>query len=152
MVEVAILVGSRSDLSHAGKCAQLLTDFGVTHALSVVSAHRTPGRVDRIVDGSDARVFIAMAGMSAALAGAVAARTVRPVIGVPLSGKLSLDSVLSTLQMPRGVPVAAVSLDGAENAALLAVEMLSLQRPELVERLKAYRAQWENEPETPPTQ
>lgn len=148
MVDVAILLGSKSDIQHAKKCAQVLSDFGLSSSISVASAHRTPDRVDRLVKGSDASVFVAMAGMSAALPGTVAARTLKPVIGVPLSGKLSLDSVLSTLQMPRGVPVASVALDGAENAALLAVEILSLQRKDLVKRLEDYRAEWEKEPET----
>jgi 5-(carboxyamino)imidazole ribonucleotide mutase len=91
-------------------------------------------------------VFIAMAGLSAALPGAIAARTLRPVIGVPLHRGLGLDSLLSVVQMPPGVPVAAVGLDAAENAALLAVEILALHHPELLDGLTRYRAKWREEP------
>src|SRR4029077_13314388 len=93
--------------------------------------------------------FVAMAGLSAALPGAVAARTLRPVIGVPLHRGLGLDSLLSVVQMPPGVPVAAVGLDAAENAALLAAEMLALKYPEIEEALRSYRARWREDP--PPT-
>jgi len=91
-----------------------------------------------------------MAGLSAALPGVVAARTLKPVVGVPLHRGLGLDSLLSVVQMPPGVPVASVGLDSAENAALLAVEILALAHPELVPRLERYRAKWRDEPATPP--
>jgi 5-(carboxyamino)imidazole ribonucleotide mutase len=145
MAEVAIVIGSRSDINHAERCQALLTKLGVESTVHVASAHRTPERLDTLIRDSGATVFIAMAGMSAALPGAVAARTVKPVIGVPLSGGLGLDSLLAVVQMPKGVPVAAVALDGAENAALLAVEILALTRKDLLDNLVAYRATWKEE-------
>jgi 5-(carboxyamino)imidazole ribonucleotide mutase len=145
MAEVAIVVGSRSDINHAERCQALLTRLGVDSTVHVASAHRTPDRLDTLIRDCGASVFIAMAGMSAALPGAVAARTVKPVIGVPLSGGLGLDSLLAVVQMPRGVPVAAVALDGAENAALLAVEILAVTRKDLLDNLLAYRATWKEE-------
>jgi 5-(carboxyamino)imidazole ribonucleotide mutase len=105
----------------------------------VASAHRTPERVKRIVEGSDAKVFIAIAGLAAALPGAVAAYTTKPVIGVPVSGKVNLDSILSIVQMPRGIPIAAVGLDNGENAALLAAEILALNSDDINKRIKNYR-------------
>ncbi|MEE9268460.1 MAG: 5-(carboxyamino)imidazole ribonucleotide mutase [Thermoplasmata archaeon] len=138
-MDVLVILGSKSDADRGERAVALLEEFGVPSKLVVASAHRTPDRLRRLVESSDARIFVAMAGMSAALPGTVAALTTRPVIGVPLSGKLNLDSILAVTQMPPGIPVAAVSLDGAENAALLAVEILALADPELLERLEAYR-------------
>lgn len=145
-MKVAVLVGSKSDLEHAEKVRARLADFAVPCEVHVASAHRTPEKVDRLAADPDTEVFVAMAGLSAALPGAVAARTLRPVIGVPLHRGLGLDSLLSVVQMPPGIPVAAVGLDAAENAALLAVEILAVGHPELLERLKAYRAKWREEP------
>ncbi|MFQ5907939.1 MAG: 5-(carboxyamino)imidazole ribonucleotide mutase [Thermoplasmata archaeon] len=138
-MDVLVILGSKSDADRGGKALAVLEEFGVPASMVVASAHRTPERLRKMVEDADARVFIAMAGMSAALPGTVAALTTRPVIGVPLSGKLNLDSVLAVTQMPPGVPVAAVSLDGAVNAALLAVEILALSQRELQEKLVAYR-------------
>ncbi len=138
-MDVLVILGSKSDADRGEKAVALLEEFGVPSKLVVASAHRSPDRLRRLVEDSDARIFVAMAGMSAALPGAVAALTTRPVIGVPLSGKLNLDSILAVTQMPPGIPVAAVSLDGAENAALLAVEILALADPKLRGRLEAYR-------------
>lgn len=145
-MKVAVLVGSKSDLEQAEKVRARLAEFGVSGEVHVASAHRTPEKVDRLAADPDTEVFVAMAGLSAALPGAVAARTLRPVIGVPLHRGLGLDSLLSVVQMPPGIPVAAVGLDAAENAALLAVEILALAHPELTERLRAYRARWHEEP------
>jgi len=144
-VKVAVLVGSRSDLEIAEKVRQRLTDFRVPCEVHVASAHRNPDKVDRLVADPETDVFIAMAGLSAALPGAVAARTLKPVIGVPLHRGLGLDSLLSVVQMPPGVPVAAVGLDAAENAALLATAILALKHPELTEALIRYRAKWKEE-------
>lgn len=138
-MDVLVVLGSASDSEAGQKAVRTLNEFGLQAQMVVASAHRTPERLRRIVEESDARVFIAMAGMSAALPGAIAALTTKPVIGVPLSGKLNLDSLLSIVQMPRGVPVAAVALDGAENAALLAVEILALSNDALKKRLEEYR-------------
>ena len=138
-MDVLVILGSKSDADRGKKAVAVLEEFDVQTRLIVASAHRTPNRLRKAVEDSDAQIFIAMAGMSAALPGTVAALTIRPVIGVPLSGKLNLDAVLAVTQMPPGVPVAAVSLDGAVNAALLAVEILALSQPTLRERLETYR-------------
>jgi 5-(carboxyamino)imidazole ribonucleotide mutase len=139
MPDILVIMGSKSDLEVGRKTMQVLERFDVRAEMVVASAHRTPGRVKQLVEESDAEVFIAIAGLSAALPGAVASATVKPVIGVPVSGKVNLDSILSVVQMPPGIPVAAVGLDRGENAALLAVSILSIKDEGLVEELKAYR-------------
>jgi 5-(carboxyamino)imidazole ribonucleotide mutase len=146
-MKVTVLVGSKSDLEVAEKVRTRLQSFQVPCEVHVASAHRNPDKVDRLVADPATDVFIAMAGLSAALPGVVAARTLRPVIGVPLHRGLGLDSLLSVVQMPPGIPVAAVGLDSSENAALLATAILALKYPELNERLTAYRAKWREEPE-----
>lgn len=132
-------MGSKSDQKVADKAVEMLEKFGVDYRVDVASAHRTPDRLKEIVEKSDADVFIGIAGLSAALPGAIAAHTTKPVIGVPVSGKVNLDAILSIVQMPPGIPVAAVGLDRGENAALLAVEILSLKYGELEDKLKEYR-------------
>lgn len=146
-MKVTILVGSKSDLEVAEKVRVRLSEFEIPSEVHVASAHRNPEKVDRLVADPATEVFIAMAGLSAALPGVVAARTLRPVIGVPLHRGLGLDSLLSVVQMPPGIPVAAVGLDASENAALLAAEILALKHPELEARLTAYRAKWREEPD-----
>ncbi|HXY47771.1 MAG TPA: 5-(carboxyamino)imidazole ribonucleotide mutase [Thermoplasmata archaeon] len=145
-MKVTVLVGSKSDLEIAEKVRARLDAFHVPCEVHVASAHRNPEKVDRLVGDPATDVFIAMAGLSAALPGVVAARTLKPVIGVPLHRGLGLDSLLSVVQMPPGIPVAAVGLDAAENAALLATAILALQHPELTQALQAYRAKWREEP------
>ena len=137
--EVQIVLGSKSDAEVGKKAASILAEFGVEHEIVVASAHRTPDLLRDLVRNSPARVFIAIAGLSAALPGTMAAYTTKPVIGVPVSGKLNLDSILSVSQMPPGVPVAAVGLDRGENAAILAVEILALRDERLAEKLKEHR-------------
>ena len=125
MVTVAILIGSESDRHIGDRASEILTKAGVEHEITVLSAHRNPHELDSYVTGSDAEVFIAIAGLSAALPGMIASRTRKPVIGVPVSSKLGgLDALLSIAQMPRGVPVACVGIDNGENAAHLALRML----------------------------
>lgn len=148
-MKVTVLVGSKSDLEIAEKVRSRLESFHVPCEVHVASAHRNPDKVDRLVRDPDTEVFIAMAGLSAALPGVVAARTLRPVIGVPLHRGLGLDSLLSVVQMPPGIPVASVGLDAAENAALLATAILALAHPELARELEAYRAKWREEPGAP---
>jgi 5-(carboxyamino)imidazole ribonucleotide mutase len=150
VVKVAVLVGSKSDLEIAEKVRLRLADLSVPAEVHVASAHRNPEKVDRLARDPEIDVFIAMAGLSAALPGAVAARTTKPVIGVPLHRGLGLDSLLSVVQMPPGIPVAAVGLDASENAALLAVEILALKYPPLTLELEKYRAKWREEPSPPP--
>lgn len=144
-VKVTVLVGSKSDLEVAEKVRVRLTELEVPCEVHVASAHRNPEKVERLARDPSTDVFVAMAGLSAALPGVLAARTLKPVIGVPLHRGLGLDSLLSVVQMPPGVPVAAVGLDAAENAALLAVEILALKHAELTPRLEKYRARWREE-------
>ena len=139
MAKVLIIMGSKSDLPVAEKATALLKKFGIGYEAAVASAHRTPKRVEDLVKGSDADVFIAIAGMSAALPGVVASFTVKPVIGVPVSGKMTLDAILSVVQMPPGIPVAAVGLDRGDNAAVLAAEILSVKDASIADKLAAYR-------------
>jgi 5-(carboxyamino)imidazole ribonucleotide mutase len=138
---VGILVGSKSDLPVLEKCTARLEDIGIDYELEVRSAHRNPEGVAEYVASAPERgikVFICAAGMAAHLAGAVAARTNLPVIGIPIAaGTLGgFDALLATVQMPSGVPVATVAVNGAANAAVLAAQILALSDPELAERLK----------------
>ena len=129
MVDVAVICGSASDGPVAEKVFATLNEHRVSYDYQVISAHRDPENLDEYVKGSDARVFIAIAGLSAALPGVIASKTDRPVIGVPVSGKLlGLDALLSIVQMPKGVPVACVGVDNGENAALLAIRILKAGR------------------------
>jgi len=125
MVTVAILMGSESDRQIAERSAKVLESGGVDYEIRVLSAHRNPAELEDYIQKSDAEVFIAIAGLSAALPGVVASRTKKPVIGVPVSSKLGgMDALLSIVQMPKGVPVACVGIDNGENAAHLALRIL----------------------------
>jgi 5-(carboxyamino)imidazole ribonucleotide mutase len=125
MADVAVILGSASDRAIADKAIEVLSKNGVSFDLQVISAHRNPDELDAYVKGSGAKVFIAIAGLSAALPGVVASRTPKPVIGVPVSAKLGgLDALLSIVQMPGGVPVACVGIDNGANAAHLAIRIL----------------------------
>jgi 5-(carboxyamino)imidazole ribonucleotide mutase len=140
MVKVSVVLGSDSDREVGDKAVAMLDEFGVENELVVYSAHRDPDGLKKYVDSSDASIFIAVAGLSAALPGAIASHTVRPVIGVPKEAKLGgLDSLLSIVQMPPGVPVACVGVDNARNAALLAIEVLALNDEGLKKNLEEYR-------------
>lgn len=139
MSRVSIILGSKSDMPVAEKAITILRKFGIGFDIAVASAHRTPARVEALVKGSDADVFIAIAGLSAALPGSVAAFTVKPVIGVPVSGALNLDSLLSVVQLPPGIPVAAVGLDRGDNAAILAAEILAVTDETVRKALLDYR-------------
>jgi len=144
-MKVHIIMGSKSDKHVADKAIEILEKFGVDYEVDVASAHRTPDRVREIVTNSDADVFIGIAGLSASLPGAIASYTNKPVIGVPVSGKLNLDAILSIVQMPPGIPVAAVGLDRGDNAALLAVEILALNSRDLLRKLEEYREEMKKE-------
>jgi 5-(carboxyamino)imidazole ribonucleotide mutase len=138
---VGILVGSQSDLPVMEKCTARLQGLSVDHELEVLSAHRNPDAVAEYVaaaPGRGVKVFICAAGMAAHLAGAVAARTNLPVIGIPISaGPLNgFDALLATVQMPSGVPVATVAVNGAANAGVLAAQILALSDSELAERME----------------
>ncbi|MBA7482916.1 5-(carboxyamino)imidazole ribonucleotide mutase [archaeon] len=140
MVKVSVVLGSDSDREVGDKAVAMLDDFGVEHEFVVYSAHRDPDGLKKYVDSSNASIFIAVAGLSAALPGVIASHTVRPVIGVPKEAKFGgLDSLLSIVQMPPGVPVACVGIDNARNAALLAIEILALNDEGLKKKLEEYR-------------
>lgn len=146
VIKVLILMGSDSDLPVLREASDVLTSLGVPWAMRVSSAHRTPERTRRIVaeaEAAGAQVFICAAGMAAHLAGVVAAETTRPVLGVPVDASPlgGLDALLSTVQMPPGVPVAttAIGKAGARNAALLACQILALSDPALAAKLKALK-------------
>jgi phosphoribosylaminoimidazole carboxylase PurE protein len=147
-VDVGIVLGSASDWPQVEAAAALLKDWGVAFEVEVASAHRAPQRVQAYARDAAARglkVIIAVAGMAAHLAGVLAAETTVPVIGVPMPGShlQGLDSLLSTAQMPAGVPVAtmAIGAAGAKNAAIFAVQILALGDPRLQERLRRHKAE-----------
>ena len=138
---VGILVGSKSDMPVLERCTQRLEELGIEYEIEVRSAHRDPQGVSEYAGTARERglkVIVCAAGMAAHLAGAVAARTSLPVIGIPVAaGPLGgLDSLLSTVQMPSGVPVATVAVNGATNAAVLAAQILALSDPDIVEKLE----------------
>jgi len=138
-MKVQIILGSESDKPVSDKAKKIFDEFGIKYNEKIASAHRTPDFLKKIIEKSDADIFIGVAGLSAALPGYIAAHTIKPVIGVPVSGKVNFDSILSIVQMPPGIPVAAVGLDRADNAALLAIEIFSLKDKNLVDKLNKYR-------------
>ena len=142
--KVAVFIGSASDEATVAPCADILKKLGIPFRFTVTSAHRTPERTAELVDSLEAagcEVFICAAGMAAHLAGAVAARTMKPVIGIPVAASPlgGMDALLATVQMPSGIPVATVALNGAKNAAWLAAEILALGDEALAEKLEAER-------------
>ena len=140
---VSIIMGSTSDLPVMEKACQLLDELQVPFEVNALSAHRTPEAVEAFAGGAKERglkVIIAAAGMAAALPGVIAASTTLPVIGVPVKGMLDgLDAMLSIIQMPPGIPVATVGVNAAQNAAILAVEMLALSDEAIAQRLAVYK-------------
>lgn len=145
MKKIGIVMGSASDLPVVRKAAETLKEFGVPCEVHVYSAHRTPeeaGAFARTARENGFGAIIAAAGMAAHLAGAIAAYTTLPVIGIPLKSKTmdGVDALLSTVQMPSGIPVATVAVDGAVNAALLAVQILAVEDQELAAKLDKHRA------------
>ena len=145
MKKVGIIMGSDSDLPVVQKAADVLSDFGVPYEIHIYSAHRTPVEAREFSTTAKEKgfgVIIAAAGMAAHLAGAMAAGTTLPVIGIPIKSEQlgGLDALLSTVQMPSGIPVATVAIDGAKNAAVLAVEILSLSDEALSAKLEKFRA------------
>jgi 5-(carboxyamino)imidazole ribonucleotide mutase len=140
MPKAAVVVGSKSDEAVGADIVGLLKEYGVDTEYRILSAHRNPDELDAFVKKSDAELFVAVAGLSAALPGVIASKTVKPVIGVPREVKLGgLDALLSIVQMPPGIPVASVGIENWKNAAILAVEILSLKYPELARKLKDAR-------------
>ena len=146
MAQVVIVMGSATDRPTAQKAEKILEKFNISFETFVASAHRTPDRVVEIIRNSQADVFIALAGLSAALPGVVAAHTLKPVIGVPCASSSSpanLDSLLSVVQMPPGVPVAGVGIGRGENAALLAARILAICNENIANTLEDYRKELE---------
>lgn len=146
MKKVCIVMGSDSDLKVMEGCVNKLDAFGVPYDVRIVSAHRTPAAAEALSKNAAADgygVIIAAAGKAAHLGGVLAAQTTLPVIGVPIKSSFmdGLDSLLSIVQMPSGIPVATVGVNGAENAAILAVQMLALSEPELASKLDAFKAE-----------
>jgi 5-(carboxyamino)imidazole ribonucleotide mutase len=137
---VSILMGSESDREIAKKAETILDKLGVPYETKVLSSHRNHKELDKYVENSKADVFITIAGLSAALPGFVASLSTKPVIGVPVSGKLNLDSILSIVQLPSGVPVGTVGLDNGTNAGLLAAQILALSDVEISKKLSMYRS------------
>lgn len=144
-MKAAIIMGSKSDYDVVSKAEKVLADFGVEYETRVISAHRTPQIAADFAKNAEENgfeVIICAAGKAAHLAGVMAGGSALPVIGIPMktSDMGGMDSLLSTVQMPKGVPVATVAIGGAENAALLAVQMMSLKYPELREAFREYKA------------
>ena len=145
MAKVLIILGSQSDMEYAETCAKQLEEFGIGSSIEVSSAHRHPERTGQLTSGAEANgfeVIVAMAGLSAALPGVAAAHSNLPVIGVPLPGALDgLDSLLSVVQMPPGIPVAGVAIGkpGAKNAAILAARILALKHSDIKQKHEAFR-------------
>ncbi len=143
--KVAVIMGSDSDLPVVKGAVSILKEFGVPYECHVYSAHRTPAEAGDFSANAAKNgfgVIIAAAGKAAHLAGVLAAHTTLPVIGIPIKASTldGLDALLATVQMPKGIPVATVAIDGAANAALLAVQMLAISEPELADKLATYRA------------
>jgi 5-(carboxyamino)imidazole ribonucleotide mutase len=153
---VAIIVGSRSDLEVVQKAADTLTKLGVTNELRVISAHRAPDMLESYVADAlnrGAQVFICAAGLAAHLPGVVASKTTLPVIGLPMPGQVAggLDALLSIVQMPKGIPVATVGIGQAENAAILAAQMLGLSDDTIAKAVADHRAEARRQIEEDPT-
>lgn len=149
-MKVAIVMGSKSDYPIVERTEAILNEFGVTFETRVISAHRSPRAAEYFAtnaEENEIEVIIAAAGKAAHLAGVIAAYTPLPVIGLPIKSSTldGLDSLLSIVQMPKGVPVATVAIDGAENAGLLAVQILSLKYMKLRDKIKEYKAKMEED-------
>lgn len=149
-MKAAIIMGSKSDYPIVEKAEAIFVEFGVEFETRIISAHRTPRIAEQFASNAEENgieVIIAAAGKAAHLGGVLAAYTAMPVIGLPIKSSTmdGLDSLLSMVQMPKGIPVATVAIDGAENAALLAVQILSVKYPELREKMKGYKIKMEEE-------
>lgn len=133
---ISIILGSNSDMNIAEKVTLILEEKGIEYDLQVISAHRDPERLDEYIKTSKSDVFIAIAGLAAALPGVIASKTKKPVIGVPVNARLGgLDALLSIVQMPKGVPVGCVGIDNGQNAAYLALRILAIKHPEILDKI-----------------
>lgn len=142
-MDVRIIMGSSSDVKIAEKVTTFLKKFNVAYEVTVISAHRALGTLDELMAQEDAKVYIGIAGKAAHLSGVMAGMTTKPVIGIPVKSSTldGLDALLSTVQMPKGVPVATMAIDGGENAAIFATQILALQNDELAQALKDYKVE-----------
>lgn len=141
MTDIRVIMGSASDVEIAKKVTKILKKFDIDYEVSVISAHRALNVLEETMGKDDAKVYIGIAGMAAHLAGVMAGMTIKPVIGLPVGGSntAGLDALLSMVQMPKGVPVATVALNGGDNAALLAIQILALSDENLSQRLNDYK-------------
>lgn len=141
MTDVKVIMGSASDIEIAKKVTKTLKEFDLSYEVQIISAHRALDVLKESIEKDDAEVYIGIAGMAAHLAGVMAGMTIKPVIGVPVAGSKTggFDALLSMVQMPKGVPVATVALNGGENAAILAAQILALSNEELKEKLVNYK-------------
>ena len=142
-MDICVVLGSKSDMPIAEKCRGVLEKFDVTYQIRVASAHRAPKYLEGIIEKAESdgcKVFIGMAGVAAALPGVIASMTTKPVIGVPVGGKVPLDSLLSIVQMPPGMPVATVGVDRGDNAGALAVQILASSNDSLAAAYSEYRS------------
>ena len=141
MTDVRVIMGSASDIEIAKKVTKILKKFDIDYEVSVISAHRALNVLEDTMQKDDAKVYIGIAGMAAHLAGVMAGMTIKPVIGLPVGGSNTsgLDALLSMVQMPKGVPVATVALNGGDNAALLAIQILALSDENLSQKLNDYK-------------
>jgi 5-(carboxyamino)imidazole ribonucleotide mutase len=143
-MDICVVLGSKSDLPIAEKCRNVLDRFEVNYEIRVASAHRAPKYLEGIIEEAESngcKVFIGMAGVAAALPGVIASMTNKPVIGVPVGGKVPLDSLLSIVQMPPGMPVATVGVDRGDNAGALAVQIIASCNDSLSEEYSIYRSE-----------
>lgn len=141
MTNVRVIMGSASDVEIAKKVTKILKKFDIDYKVSVISAHRALDILEKTMAADDAKVYIGIAGMAAHLAGVMAGMTIKPVIGLPVGGTntAGLDALLSMVQMPKGVPVATVAINGGDNAALLAIQILALSDENLSQKLKDHK-------------
>ncbi|SUU92554.1 N5-carboxyaminoimidazole ribonucleotide mutase [Anaerococcus octavius] len=141
MTDVRVIMGSASDIEIAKKVTKILKKFDIDYEVSVISAHRALNVLEDTMQKDDAKVYIGIAGMAAHLAGVMAGMTIKPVIGLPVGGSntAGLDALLSMVQMPKGVPVATVAINGGDNAALLAIQILALSDENLAQKLKDHK-------------
>ncbi|WP_073997958.1 5-(carboxyamino)imidazole ribonucleotide mutase [Anaerococcus urinomassiliensis] len=141
MTDVRVIMGSASDVEIAKKVTKILKKFDIDYQVSVISAHRALDVLEKTMAADDAKIYIGIAGMAAHLAGVMAGMTIKPVIGLPVGGTntAGLDALLSMVQMPKGVPVATVAINGGDNAALLAIQILALSDENLSQKLKDHK-------------
>ena len=143
-MDICVVLGSKSDMPVAEKCRAILERFDVDYEIRVASAHRAPKYLEEIIESAESsgcKVFIGMAGVAAALPGVIASMTTKPVIGVPVGGKVPLDSLLSIVQMPPGMPVATVGVDRGDNAGALAIQILACSDSKLAEAYANFRTE-----------